>query len=88
MDKRAQPAAQPKPAGNATDSPDDQLAQPHIFHTLTIGGQVPLENWTQLFISFINTLKDNQQKIEIKIKMTAHSTTTKIANSLYASVKE
>lgn len=36
------------------------------YKKVTISGSVPLENYSQLFSSFINTLKSNRLKIEIK----------------------
>ena len=44
------------------------------YKKVTISGYVPLENYSQLFTSFINTLKNNNLKIEIKF--TAKSTDT------------
>ena len=42
------------------------------YRKVTISGGVPMENWTQLFPSFINTLRKNNLKIDIKF--TARST--------------
>ena len=42
------------------------------YKKVTISGNIPLENYSQLFTSFINTLKNNNLKIEIKF--TAKST--------------
>ena len=39
-----------------------------IFKSVTISGKVPLENYTQLFTSFIVPLMNNNIEIEIKIK--------------------
>ena len=36
------------------------------FKKVTICGQVPLENYAQLFASFVQTLKNNNLKIEVK----------------------
>jgi hypothetical protein len=36
------------------------------FKKVTISGQVPLENYAQLFASFVQTLKNNNLKIEVK----------------------
>ena len=70
------------------EAPSD-TSEPRLLRSITIEGQVPLENWTQLFTSFINTLKNNRLKIEIK--MTASSTNANPItdnSQLYASVKE
>lgn len=63
--------------------------QPKTLRTLTIAGQVPVEQWAQLYTSFVNQLKSNRLKIEIKL--TAHSTPANAItdnSQLYASVKE
>ena len=39
-----------------------------IYKSITISGKVPVEYWTQLFTSFVNILKNNNLKIEIKFK--------------------
>ena len=38
------------------------------YKSVTISGKVPLENWTQLFASFVNVLKNNGLEIEVKFK--------------------
>ena len=38
------------------------------YKSVTISGKVPLENWTQLFASFVNVLKSNGLEIEVKFK--------------------
>lgn len=43
-----------------------------LYHKVTISGSVPMENWVQLFPSFITTLKKND--LQIDIKFTAKST--------------
>ena len=48
-------------------------AEPKKYSKITIGGHVPVENYTQLFTSFINVLKSN--RLDIEIKFTAKSTT-------------
>lgn len=43
-----------------------------VYKTLTISGKVGLENYTQLFSSFVRPLSNNN--VEIKVKFTAYST--------------
>ena len=38
------------------------------YKSVTISGKVPLENWTQLFASFVNVLKNSGLEIEVKFK--------------------
>ena len=47
------------------------------YKKVTISGQVPLENYAQLFTSFVQTLRNNNLKIEIKF-----SASTTVANPL------
>lgn len=56
-----------------------------IYKKITISGDVPVENYTQLFTSFINTLRNNHLKIEIKL--TAKSTSTNPLSESSATVK-
>lgn len=52
---------------------------------LTISGQIPLENYAQLFASFVQTLKNNNLKIEIKF--TANTTGANPLSENSATVK-
>lgn len=76
----------------STGEPDpDPIPQPSEtrFQKVTISGSIPVENWVQLFPSFINTLKQNNLQIEVKFtaKSTdAHPITS--ASQLYKSIKE
>jgi len=59
------------------------------INSITISGKVPVEQWTQLFQSFIVPLLQNQIEIEIKIK--GKSTPNNIltqSNNQYKIVKE
>ena len=47
------------------------------YKKVTISGQVPLENYAQLFTSFVQTLRNNNLKVEIKF-----SASTTVANPL------
>lgn len=74
--------------GSNVDEPSTTAIETEqIINQLVISGQVPIENYSQLFSSFINPLKNNDIKIEIKIvasstansKLTENSTEFKIA---------
>lgn len=52
---------------------------------VTISGQIPLENYAQLFASFVQTLKNNNLKIEIKF--TANTTGANPLSENSATVK-
>ena len=63
--------------------------EPKTYRQLTISGSVPLENYSQLFSSFINTLKNNNLKIEIKFTAKSNPTNPLTENSATVkSVKE
>ena len=75
-------AGEPEPDPNPTPSET-------TFKKVTISGSIPMENWTQLFTSFINPLKQNNLQIEIKFTAKsndAHPITS--ASQLYKSIKE
>ena len=58
-----------------TEETKDVIGKPvtaKIIRSITISGKVPIENWSQIFTSFINPLKGH--KVEIDIKITAKST--------------
>jgi len=57
------PATPETPSGS-NDIPETPSTK--TYRKVTISGEVPLENYSQLFSSFINTLKNNNLKIEIK----------------------
>ena len=62
-------------SGNEATNPlnsDSSENEVKTYSKVTISGSVPIENWTQLFTSFVNTLKKNNLKIDIKF--TAEST--------------
>ena len=59
------------------------------YRSVTIEGSVPIENWSQLFTSFIQTLKNN--KLSIEVKFTAKSTELSELTSnsqLFKSIRE
>lgn len=55
------------------------------YQSVTISGQIPLENYAQLFASFVQTLKNNNLKIEIKF--TANTTGANPLSENSATVK-
>ena len=62
--------AQPSSAGSVS-TPNIEDPEPETvkeLKQLTISGKVPLENYTQLFTSFIRPLAQNDIEIEVKIK--------------------
>ena len=59
------------------------------YKKLSISGSVPMENYSQLFSSFVNTLKNNNLKIEVKFTASNNATSPLTDNSpLVKSVKE
>ena len=54
--------------GSSTTSnkPYQPQLQVRTFKKVTIQGNIPIENWTQLYTSFINTLLKNKLNIEVK----------------------
>ena len=59
------------------------------YRKVTISGGVPMENWIQLFPSFINTLRKNNLKIDVKFtaKSTEQNPLTE-NSSTFKSIKE
>ena len=55
------------------------------YKKVTISGQVPLENYAQLFTSFVQTLRNNNLKVEIKF--TAKNTSANPLTENSATVK-
>lgn len=66
-----------EPSTNGGSASASAPAQPTVktFKTLTVSGKVPLEQYTQVFNSFIMPLAKNNIEIEVKIK--AKSTSAK-----------
>ncbi len=63
--------------------------KPKTYKKVQISGQVPLENYTQLWTSFVQTLKNNNLKIEISFKASSTSANPLTENSAtIKSVKE
>lgn len=77
------------PAGTGNDGKSPSETPANILKSLTISGHVPLEQYTQLFTSFIVPLMQNNIEIQIRIK--GKSTVAKpLSQSCqeYKSVKE
>lgn len=99
------PSVMPKPAGGGgptpvpptpgpspTSSPEpgaEPTPTTKTYKKLTISGSVPIENYSQLFSSFVNTLKNNHLKIEVKFTASNSSANPLTDNSpIVKSVKE
>lgn len=59
-------------SGSGTGNGSEPPHETKTYKKVTISGKVPLENYAQLFTSFVQTLKNNNLKIEIKF--TANTT--------------
>lgn len=80
-----QPGPGPTPPGPNPNPP----ATAKEFRTVTISGNVPMENYTQLFPSFVNTLRNNRLKINIKFEASTTAMSPLTENSmLVKSIKE
>jgi len=90
------PSVMPKPAGGGgvptpepptpgpgpTPTPGPEpTPETKIYKKVTISGSVPIENYSQLFSSFVNTLKNNHLKIEVKFTASNNSTNPLAENS-------
>jgi len=98
------PSVMPKPAGGGptpepptpgpgpTPTPEpgpEPTPETKIFKKVIVSGSVPIENYSQLFSSFVNTLKNNHLKIEVKFTASNNSTNPLAENSpIVKSVKE
>ena len=63
------PSPGPEPSPTPTPSPGPEptpTPATKTYRKVTISGSVPIENYSQLFSSFVNTLKNNHLKIEVK----------------------
>lgn len=96
------PSVLPLPSGNSTPQPNpdpnptpepqpDPNPKPtaKTYRRVTISGNVPIENYSQLFSSFVNTLKNNHLKIEVKFTAESYASNQLTDNSpIVKSVKE
>ena len=82
----------PTPGPTPSPSPEpgpDPTPETKIYKKVTISGGVPIENYSQLFSSFVNTLKNNHLKIEVKFTASNNPTNPLAENSpIIKSVKE
>lgn len=84
----------PTPTSGSTPSPSSEpdpepAPTTKTYKKVTISGSVPIENYSQLFPSFVNTLKSNHLKIEVKFTASSNSTNPLTDNSpIVKSVKE
>jgi hypothetical protein len=87
-DPTPEPGPEPMPTPTPEPSPEPTPAT-KIYKKVTISGSVPIENYSQLFSSFVNTLKNNHLKIEVKFTASNNSTNPLAENSpIVKSVKE
>ena len=78
------PAPMPAPTPSPVPTPPTKT-----YKRVTISGSVPIENYSQLFSSFVNTLKNNHLKIEVKFTASNNPTNPLTDNSpIVKSVKE
>lgn len=97
------PSVMPKPAGGEKPTPEPPTPGPtpgpepgpdptpatKTYRKVTISGSVPIENYSQLFSSFVNTLKNNHLKIEVKFTASNSPASPLADNSpIFKSVKE
>lgn len=92
VEKKTEPGTEPKlnPPSPPTQEPK-QEPEPvaKTYKKIIISGNVPIENYSQLFSSFINTLKNNRLKIEVKFTASSTDSNPLTENSqLIKSVKE
>ena len=80
----------PGPTPPSTPEPGSEpTPTTKTYKKVTISGSVPIENYSQLFSSFVNTLKNNHLKIEVKFTASNSSTNPLTDNSpIVKSVKE
>jgi len=71
-DPNPQPNPQPNPNPKLEPVPDPRSKK---LHRISISGKIPVENYNQIFTSFINPLRDNHPEVEIIIR--AKSTVAK-----------
>lgn len=79
------------PSGGEPTPPSGTPPTPatKTYRKVTISGNVPIENYSQLFSSFVNTLKHNHLKIEVKFTAENNATSPLTDSSaIVKSVKE
>ena len=85
-----EPGPTPTPGPAPTPGPEPApTPATKTYKRITISGSVPIENYSQLFSSFVNTLKNNHLKIEVKFTASNNPTNPLTDNSpIVKSVKE
>ena len=87
-----EPGPEPTPTPGPTTTPGPEptpTPATKTYKKVTISGSVPIENYSQLFPSFVNTLKNNHLKIEVKFTASNNETNPLTENSpIVKSVKE
>jgi hypothetical protein len=59
------------------------------FKKITVSGSVSIDQWNDLYSSFVQTLRDNGLQIEVKFTATSNNAISLTENSqIYKSVKE
>lgn len=76
-------------SGTIPCNPLDNPVDIKTFKKITISGNVSIDHWSDLYSSFIQTLRDNGLQIEVKFTATSNNAITLTENSqIYKSVKE
>lgn len=75
--------------GSSSNSGTSTSSQPKKYKRISIQGNVPMEHWTDLFGSFVNILRNNGLKIEVKFDAKSTPMSELTENSqLFKSIKE
>jgi phage terminase small subunit len=60
-----------------------------LIKKITVSGSVSIDQWNDLYSSFVQTLRDNGLQIEVKFTATSNNAISLTENSqIYKSVKE
>lgn len=83
------PTPGPTPPTPGSEPGSEPTPTTKTYKKVTISGSVPIENYSQLFSSFVNTLKNNHLKIEVKFTASNSPASPLADNSpIFKSVKE
>ena len=83
------PTPGPTPPTPGSEPSPEPTPTTKTYKKVTISGSVPIENYSQLFSSFVNTLKNNHLKIEVKFTASNSPASPLADNSpIFKSVKE
>ena len=82
--------ATPGPANPGPDVPGPDVPPAvKTFKRITVSGSVSVDQWNDLYSSFVQTLRDNGLRIEVKFTATSNNALPLTENSqIYKSVKE